>query len=281
MAGSVKIPSVSELYWPTVTTLRDIGGSGTKGEIVQAVIERMAFTDEQQAVLQGDGPTTKLEYRLAWALSHLKGMGLTTNSPQAVWSLTERGRTAGQDDLRQARSEWQRTARRKKPQATGADEEEPEEQNWREELKDLLIAMPPQAFERLCQRLLREAGFINTQITRYSGDGGIDGLGTYRVSLISFSVFFQCKRYKGSVRASEVRDFRGALQGRGDKGLLITTGTFTADALKESTRDGAPPIDLVDGDRLCDLLKEYGLGVTRELVQVERVRVNPRFFETI
>ncbi|WP_206184759.1 restriction endonuclease [Thermoactinospora rubra] len=271
---------MSELYWPTVTTLRDIGGSGTKDEIVQAVIERMAFTDAQQAVLQGDGPTTKLEYRLAWALSHLKGMGLTTNSPQAVWSLTERGRTASQDDLRQARSAWQRNARRKKSQAPGG-EEESEEQDWREELKDLLIAMSPQAFERLCQRLLREAGFINTQITRYSGDGGIDGLGTYRVSLISFSVYFQCKRYKGSVRASEVRDFRGALQGRGDKGLLITTGTFTAEALKESTRDGAPPIDLVDGDRLCDLLKEYGLGVTRELVQVERVRVNPRFFETI
>jgi len=93
---------------------------------------------------------------------------------------------------------------------------------------------------------------------------------------VSFPVFFQCKRYKGSVGASAVRDFRGAMSGRGDKGLLITTGSFTADAKQEATRDGAPPVDLIDGERLCDLLKEQRMGVNVRLV--EDVEVSPDFF---
>ena len=134
------------------------------------------------------------------------------------------------------------------------------------------------AFERLAQRLLREAGFISVVVTGQSGDGGIDGLGIYRLSLMSFPVFFQCKRYSGSVGAGAIRDFRGAMSGRGDKGLLITTGTFTVDAKHEATRDGAPPIDLIDGDQLCGLLKNYGLGVETVRHEVEDVKVNLAFF---
>jgi restriction system protein len=142
-----------------------------------------------------------------------------------------------------------------------------------------LVAMSPAGFERLTQRILREAGFINVVVTGKSGDGGIDGLGTYRPSLVSFPVYFQCKRYRGFVPPSAVRDFRGAMSGRGEKGLLITTGSFTADAQKEASRDGAPPIDLIDGDRLCDLLKDYRLGVDVILRQIEDVSVKPEFFD--
>jgi len=138
--------------------------------------------------------------------------------------------------------------------------------------------MKPDGFERLAQRLLREAGFISATVTGRSGDGGIDGLGVYRMSLVSFPVFFQCKRYIGSVGAGAVRDFRGAMAGRGDKGLLLTTGTFTGDAKAEATRDGAPPLDLIDGNRLCDLLKAYDLGVRTTTRQVEEVQVDPEFF---
>ena len=84
------------------------------------------------------------------------------------------------------------------------------------------MAMDPAGFERLAQRLLREADFISVNVTGRSGDGGIDGLGIYRLSLLRFPVFFQCKRYRGSIGSSAVRDFRGAMAGRGDKGLLIT-----------------------------------------------------------
>src|SRR5205085_11426850 len=104
------------------------------------------------------------------------------------------------------------------------------------------------------------------------------GVGIYRLSLVGFPVFFQCKRYRGSVGPDKVRDFRGALYGRGDKGLLITTGTFTLQAKREATRDGAPPVDLIDGERLCELLKEHRLGVRVSERMVERVEIVPEFF---
>jgi restriction system protein len=128
---------------------------------------------------------------------------------------------------------------------------------------------------------LREADFDSVNVTGKSGDGGIDVLGVYRLGLVSFPVFVQCKRYRGSVGASAVRDFRGAMAGRGDKGLLITTGTFTGDAKSEATRDGAPPVDLIDGDRLCDLLKQYELGVTTTIRTVEDVQIESPFFADI
>lgn len=155
------------------------------------------------------------------------------------------------------------------------------ELSWKEQLLDQLMSMSPDAFERLAKRLLREADFDSVNATGQSGDGGIDGLGVYRLGLVSFPVFFQCKRYRGSVGPSAVRDFRGAMAGRGDKGLLITTGTFTADAKKEATRDGAPPIDLIDGDRLCELLKRYDLGVRTATRTVEDVSVDAAFFTEI
>lgn len=151
-----------------------------------------------------------------------------------------------------------------------ADEEDETDEvalSWKERLLETLLAMEPSAFERLCQRALRESGFVKVEVTGRSGDGGIDGTGVLRLNLLSFQVLFQSKRYRGSVGASVVRDFRGAMVGRADKGLIITTGTFTADARREATRDGAPAIDLVDGDALCDLLKSLRIGVKVETVE--------------
>jgi restriction system protein len=127
--------------------------------------------------------------------------------------------------------------------------------------------MSPAAFERLSQRILRESGFTKVEVTGRAGDGGIDGTGVLRMNLLSFHVLFQCKRWRGSVGPSVVRDFRGAMVGRADKGLIITTGAFSADARREATRDGAPAIDLVDGDALCDLLKDRGIGVRIRMVE--------------
>ena len=137
----------------------------------------------------------------------------------------------------------------------------------------------PDAFERLAQRLLRESGFTKVEVTGKSGDGGIDGVGILRMNLVSFQVSFQCKRWKGSVGSSTVRDFRGAMVGRADKGLIITTGNFTADARREATRDGAPAIDLIDGETLCELLKERRLGVSVRMV--EEIELDSSFFSSI
>jgi restriction system protein len=151
--------------------------------------------------------------------------------------------------------------------------------DWRDQLLSLIQILPPAAFERLSQRVLRESGFTSVEVTGKSGDGGIDGVGVLRINLLSFQVFFQCKRYKGSVGASAIRDFRGAMWGRTDKGLLITTGIFTADAKREATRDGVPVIDLIDGDGFCTLLKDLKLGVLTEMV--EQTTINPDWFLSI
>lgn len=287
-----RLPKYTAFHWPTIVALRDIGGSGSNDEIADAVIQLVGFSEEDQAVLHGDGPQTEIEYRLAWARSWLKGMGLTNNSKQGIWSLTEYGRSVTEDELPELRRKYladlkaKREAKKRELAATppdedGPDEVPPEGTSWQDELLEVLLQMDPSAFERLTKRVLREAGFINTRVTGRSGDGGIDGTGAYRMSLVSLPVFFQCKRYRNAVTPSAVRDFRGAMVGRGDKGLLITTGTFTSEAKKEATRDGAPPVDLVDGSELCELLKKYEIGVDVEERTFEEVTIDPSFFSTI
>nr|WP_207550234.1 MULTISPECIES: restriction endonuclease [Parafrankia] len=291
----MSVPTYDQLLWPTVSALRDLGGSGAISEINERVIEFEEFDPGQQAQLHGDGPQTEIEYRLAWARSYLKMMGLVDNSSRGVWTLLELGRSVDKSDIPEIHSKVKRdkqfqaakkVARKlaeKRLSLVGErvapeNDEGDQEIAWKDELLETIMKMPPDAFERLAQRLLREAGFISVNVTGGSGDGGIDGLGIYRISLVSFPVFFQCKRYRGSVAPSAVRDFRGAMAGRGDKGLLITTGSFTAAAKKEATRDGAPPIDLIDGDRLCDLLREYTLGVEVEIVKREKITIDHSFF---
>lgn len=155
----------------------------------------------------------------------------------------------------------------------------PDESVWDDELLSILLAIEPDGFERLAQRLLREAGFVKVEVRGKTGDGGIDGVGILRVNLVSFQVYFQCKRWANSVGAKEIRDFRGALQGRADKGLFITTSSFTKQALEEAIRDGAIAIDLIDGKRLCVLLKQYELGVATK--QVEEVKIDTNWFREI
>jgi restriction endonuclease len=250
--SAANLPKYNEFLWPILCALRELGGSAAIEELNAKVISSGGYSDEQQAVLLGDGPRTVIEYRLGWTRTYLKGMGLAVNSERGVWSLTEEGRTVTEPQLEPLRQAYlARLDRARKASKSlgssghaGADEPETDEPSWREQLLDEVMRLSPANFEKLAQRLLREEGFINTQVTGRSGDGGIDGQGVYRLSLLSFQVFFQCKRYAGSVGSGAVRDFRGAMAGRGDKGLLITTGTFTSSAREEATRDGAPPIDL-------------------------------------
>lgn len=129
--------------------------------------------------------------------------------------------------------------------------------DYRAEVLEILRALPPAGFERLSQRLLREAGFTHVEVTGQSNDGGIDGHGTLMINpLVSFKVLFQCKRYTNSVRSSLVRDFRGAMSGRADKGIIITTGSFTAEARREANRDGAPPIEVATLQETLDSISE-------------------------
>lgn len=291
---TVAVPAYSDLLWPTLQAAIGLGGSASIAELDAAVIEREQLTPEQQSVLLSGGRQALVQNRLAWARTYLKGMGLLTNSTRGVWSVTPEGQVATRESIEPLRAEFaadrkQASKRGKKRSGDDGSDvgseldkvEAEAEAKWKDELLSALLALSPVAFERLAQRLLRESGFTSAKVTGRSGDGGIDGLGVYQLSLLTFPVFFQCKRYSGSVGPSAVRDFRGAMAGRGDKGLLITTGTFTSDARAEAKRDGAPPIDLIDGDRLCDLLKESAIGVITTERVVEDVKVETDYFTSL
>lgn len=280
------VPTFDKLMNPVIHALRQLGGSGTIEEINNKAIEIAGLTDEQLEVLHDPNKSsqTEVEYRLVWARTYLKKYGVLENSSRGVWALTSEGAQLDQINPQMvkkvvlSRQKQAKTSATDVPELDGLNGEVP----WRDELLDMLLKMEPSAFERLIQRLLRESGFIQVEVTGKSGDGGIDGKGIMRLGgLLSFHVIFQCKRYQGSVTVNQVRDFRGAMVGRSDKGLLITTGNFTKDAVKEATRDGAPAIDLIDGDLLIEKLKELGLGVKTEKVEVEKVTVNKQWLLSI
>lgn len=284
--------STQELMWPTLEALRALGGSGRIEEINGKVIKRQGFSEEQLAIRRPKKERqSMIEYRLAWSRTKLKEIGAIKNSAWGVWALTDDARNWSEVDLdeyRQSRSGGYLSLQQNRnilTNASGIDDGQIEgddgRTDWKERLLERLLEMPPDAFERLAQRLLREAGFRNVEVTGRPGDGGIDGVGVFQLSLVPFHIFFQCKRYRGTVPPSEVRDFRGAMSGRGEKGLLITTGSFTKSARDEATRDGAPPVELVDADALCELLKQYSLGVRTETRTIEDVLIVDDFFDKL
>lgn len=274
-----RIPTYDDLLWPTLEVLKNGGGSASIQELSEHVTQDLALPDEVSDILHGGGPQTEIDYRLAWARTNLKRVGAVDNTARGVWTITPAGRAIpSEKELRDlVRRERRRRRRDRGKPAPNRRPEPPETSNgsdWAEGLLAILLRLEPDAFERLCQRVLRESGFTKVEVTGRSGDGGIDGAGVLRVNLISFHVRFQCKRYAGAVPAKEIRDFRGAMVGRADKGLFMTTGRFTRDAAREAVRDGAPAIDLIDGTTLCELLKDLKLGVSTELV----TRPQPEFF---
>jgi restriction system protein len=279
--AKIVIPTFDALMNPLIQAIKSLGGSGTIEEINSKVAEIAGLTDAQLEVLHNpiQGGVTQVEYRLGWSRTYLKQFGILENSSRGVWALTSAGSKIDHVDEK----EVARVVRANRRKAHDEEGEEPVvATNWRDELLDILTKMPPSAFERLAQRMLRESGFTQVEVTGRSGDGGIDGKGIMRLGgLLSFHVIFQCKRWQGSVSAGQVRDFRGAMVGRADKGLLITTGTFTKDAIREATRDGAPAIDLVDGEQFLDKLRELELGVSVRKVEVEEVTVKQEWFSSI
>ena len=265
---------------PILATLHELGGSASRGELKNKVIENMGL------------PPDQTKYNVGFSISRLKRLGFIDNSERGVWSLTAKGWETQYVDpkeierlVRQQREARKQTQTEKEAALTEKVEnsaEDPAEEttDWREDLLETLQNISPDAFERLCQRLLRESGFTEVVVTGKSGDGGIDGHGIIRFAgLISFPVLFQCKRYSGSVSPSAVRDFRGAMMGRAEKGLILTTGSFTKEAQREATRDGVPLIDLIDGELLMDKMKELKLGLSAKMVEV--VEVDKDWFASI
>ncbi len=281
-----KGPQFVGFFGPVLESLRDLGGSGSPGEVADKVAGFLKIPAQQQEELIASG-TRRFLNQVQWARYYLSKDGFISSSERGVWSLTDKGRnttlTHGEamevfSRVHSKYREEQRLAKSAKPEE---DEESPEEVatevagSYREHLLKVIKLLPASGFERLCQRLLREAGFKQVTVTGRSGDGGIDGVGLLQINpFVSFQVLFQCKKYDKSVTPSHVRDFRGAMEGRADKGIILTTGTFTADATKEALRDGAKPIELVDGQKLIEMFESLQLG----LKPIKTYEVDEDFF---
>jgi restriction system protein len=272
-------------FGPLLDALRKLGGSGTPDEVSERIAVDLGLSDDIQNELTASGEP-RFRKNVHWARFYLARQGLIDSSKRGVWSLTEVGRNAhlSHQQASDIFLTWvkhdQERRRAQAPPDEPAVEQVAEEigspvKDYRAETLEVLLALPPSGFERLAQRLLREAGFTQVVVTGRSNDGGIDGYGTLQVNpLVSFKVLFQCKRYQKSVVPSHVRDFRGAMAGRADKGIIITTGSFTAEARREATRDGAPPIELIDGEKLIDMMENLELG----LRPITTYEIDPAFF---
>jgi restriction system protein len=283
---TTKLPTFDRLMNPLLRSLRALGGSGSVEEIYDKVVELEKLPDDVLSQLHDPEKSnqTEVAYRLALARTYLKKYGLLENSMRGVWALTAKAKETTQVDPQDVVRTVRSLDKKDSPETDAESTVPPEvsqEEEWKQKLHAILTQkLNPAAFERLVQRLLRESGFTQVEVTGRSGDGGIDGRGIARIhGFMSFHVLFQCKRYKGSVPSSEIRDFRGAMVGRADKGLFITTGTFSPAAVKEATRDGAPPIDLVDGNELADKLRDLGLGIRKEMIEI--VTVEEAWFESV
>ena len=269
---------------PSVQVLKSLGGSASIEELVPEIVRLLGLSQEVADVPHGTTSRTELEYRAAWARTYLRKAGLIENSERGIWALTPEGAKAaavnGRQIARDVAKHFQSERATDNESGDPVAEEPDTTLSWQDKLIAVLQTMDPVAFERLCQRILRESGFIEVEVTKRGGDGGIDGFGTIRIAgLISFNVLFQSKRYKGNIGPEVVRDFRGAMVGRADKGMILSTGGFTSEARREATRDGAPPIDLIDGRLLAAKLKQLKLGVKTSLV--ENVEVLVEWFKAI
>jgi restriction system protein len=270
------IPTHDNLFNPIIKALHELGGSGSVSEIEEKVADSLGLTEAEINEIHS-GNRTKFSYNLSWARNYLKRFGILENSSRGIWALTHKGgeiQSVDKDEVNRFVRALDREPESIESEATKGDESVDNPKLWEEELLEKILQLTPEAFERLCQRILRESGFVQVEVTGRSGDGGIDGRGIIKIGgLLSFRIIFQCKRYSGSVSSQQIRDFRGAMTGRADKGLFITTGTFTRDAKQEATRDGAPLIDLLEGDDLVEKLRELKLGVklkTEEVVEVDK-----------
>jgi restriction system protein len=302
-----ELPQHHEFFKPTLEALIDLGGLASIQEIEHRLTHRLGLglgltphphSQPQPHPALAPHRAEAARDRMAWARSRLKQGRFLDNPRRGAWVLTEAGRGAADWPAAELRRQvaqahgdaraLRRAGAASRPDGAPADgpgfqaaASPADRPAWVDQLLQQIQAIEPAGFERLCQTLLRDCGFTRVEVTGQSADGGVDGSGVLRLNLVSFHVRFQCKRWKGAVGAEIVRNFRGALQGRADKGIILTTGTFTPQARHEAIRDGAPAIDLIDGEALCHLLKERGLGVSVREVRVEEVSVDAGFFAGI
>lgn len=265
MVSKSVVPKYGDLITATYAVLKALGGSGKNEEINEKVAELLALSDEVLEIpYLNSSSLSEVNYRLAWARTLLKKHGAITNSARGVWSIMPEFSDVEAVDGNAIEKARHKNGTSAKDTLISDDlEDVPEEvRPWRKKLYEVLTKMNPYAFERLTQRVLRECGFTQVEVIKKSGDGGIDGTGKLRINgIFSFNIAFQCKRYQGVVSSGDIRDFRGSLTTNIEKGVFITTGSFSKAAVEEASSPGKQQIDLIDGEEFITKLAEFGIGV--------------------
>lgn len=278
----MKGPQFVTYMIPILEVLKENGGAGDTSEIIDKVIDKLQIPEEAVAQMNNSGQST-VRNRIQWARFYLSKAGLLNIEKRGIWELTQEGfdhklisHEQVYDLFRKIHKQYEGV----KPAKSRKEEVEIENVEGSEfesvKLLNILKTLTAAGFEKICKRLLTEIGIHDIVITGRSGDQGIDGIGVIKLNdVVNFNIVFQCKKYKEAVAPHDVRDFRGAMQGRADKGLILTTGRFTAEGKKEATRDGVPPIELIDGERLVELFEKYEIG----LKPVTVYQIVPEFFK--
>jgi len=265
----MKGPQFLKYVIPILEILKANGGAGNSNSVIDKVVDDLGITEEDLAETTSNGQS-RIRNQIQWARFYLFKGGLIDNSQRGIWRLTKEGLDSKYTEtdvykmfkaVQEKDGKPKNTKENIQPKVEFEDTATEDEEHSAE-LLNIIKNLSPSGFEKLCKRLLTEIGIHDIIITGGAGDQGIDGLGLVKLNdVVSLNIVFQCKRYKDSVVPHHVRDFRGAMQGRGEKGLIITTGRFTKEAKNEANRDGVTPIELIDGERLVELFEKYELGL--------------------
>lgn len=281
MVTKSSVPKYGKLVSVTYLALKDLGGSGKNDEINEKAAELLGLSDEVLEIPHLNSTSlSEVNYRLAWARTVLKKFGAISNSARSVWTINPEYSNINEVDGEAIYKEHSKASVKKEKSIDedNLDDVPDEVRPWRKKLYEVLVKMNPYAFERLTQRVLRECGFTQVEVTKKSGDGGIDGTGKLRINgIFSFNIAFQCKRYQGVVSSADIRDFRGSLTTNIEKGVFITTGSFSKAAIEEACSPGKQQIDLMDGEEFISKLAEFGIGVK----EVKDYEVDEAYFENI
>jgi restriction system protein len=267
-------PKFLRFIIPLIEVLREIGGAGRPSDIRPLIIQKLKIPESELQITLNSG-VSKVLNQIDWARNYLKEWEFLGAQERGIWRLTEKGfkenltKEQIYNLFRITQSKYQKTNKSKETKieikTKEIDEIIPIENKHQSDLLNLIINLSPYGFEKLCRRLLIEEGFQNVEITKQSRDGGIDGVAKLILNrFVSFKVYFQCKKFKGSVGSEVVQLFKGALDGKikpGDKGLIITTGYFTDSAEKEAHKEGGFPIELIDGEKLIEMFENVQLGL--------------------
>lgn len=263
---------------PILNALRALGGSARPREISEWIGTAYNIQDEVLNARYEKSGQLKFQNQIAWARQYLVWDGMLDSSKHGVWALTPKGWNTILDD-KQAHDiflKWVKIFQDLKDNKNTVEGVTKEIINAQETVEtdegqalinpsliEILQRIPAVGFEHLCGRLLKEYNFEDIEITQRSHDGGIDGYATLKLNpFVSLSVFFQCKRYQGTVPTEKVQAFIGVMETNKrsvEKGLMITTGSFARNAIEIEKAN--IKLELIDGQKLVEMFENVELGV--------------------